>query len=50
MEEQFDEDAKDWRKTKIIGIDQIMVAKEPFENFMSQQVMQIFIDNDYIVS
>jgi hypothetical protein len=36
MEEQFDEDLKDYRKTKVIGTNQTIVSEEPSKNLMSQ--------------
>jgi hypothetical protein len=48
MEEKFDEDTKDQRKIEIIGIDEIIVLEETIVNIMSQQVMKIFTNHDYI--
>jgi hypothetical protein len=50
MEEKNDENSKDQSKTKIIGIDQIVVSKEALVNIMSQQVIKKFPNHDYIVS
>jgi hypothetical protein len=50
MEEKYDENLEDYKKIKIIGIDQIVVSKEALLNLMTQQVMKMFIDHDYIVS
>ncbi len=46
----FDEDLEDDRTLDIIDIDQIVASKETSINLMSQQVMKIFTDHDYIVS
>ncbi len=50
MKKQYDEDLEDQIKIEIIGIDQIIILKEPSKNLMIQQVMKIFIDSDNIVS
>ncbi len=50
MKEQSNENTKGQRKTKIIGIDLTIVLEKPSDYLMSQQVMKVFINNDYTIS
>ncbi len=50
MEEKFDEDLKDQRKTNIIGTNQTLGLEKALVNLMNQHVMKIFIDHDHIIS
>ncbi len=49
-EEKVDEHLEDQITTQIIDIDKTVTSKEALINLMSQQVMKIFTDHDYIVS
>jgi len=40
MEEKFDEHLKGQNKTKIIGIDHIIVLEEALINMMNKQIMK----------
>jgi len=50
MQEKFDGDSEDQRKTKINGTDQTIVSEEASINMMNQQVMKIFTNHDYTIS
>jgi hypothetical protein len=49
-EEKSNEDLKDQRKIKIIGIDYIVIYGKTSINLMNQHIMKMLIDHDYIVS
>jgi hypothetical protein len=49
MGKKSDEDSKDQRKTKIIGIDQIIVSKEALVNLMNQQAMRLLKNHGYTI-
>jgi hypothetical protein len=48
--ENFDEDSEDERILDIIDTDQIVTSEEALVNIMSQHVMILFKNHDYIVS
>ncbi len=50
MKEQSNENIKGQRKKIIIGIDLTIVLEKPSDYLMSQQVMKVFINNDYTIS
>ncbi len=50
VEKTFDEGSKDQRKTKTIGIDQIIVLEKTLVNLISQQVMNKYLDHGYTIS
>jgi len=50
MEERIDEHLKGQNKTKIIGIDHIVVLEEALINMMNKQIMKKYPNHDYKVS
>ncbi len=50
MEERYDEDSEDQKKIKSIRTYQIVVSEDTLVNLISWQVMNKYLDHDYILS
>jgi hypothetical protein len=50
MEETFDKDLENQRKTETIGIDQKIISEKPLVNLITHHVMNKYSNHGYTIS